>query len=283
MVMSADASELPPIDAAPLVAEVDAALLTLLRSLGDEDWSRPTIAGAWTVRDVTAHLLDTALRRLSFARDGWLPRVYIGSDADLIALINAANADGVRALGRLSPAVLISLMELATTQLSAYLQSLDPRGPAAFPVSWAGDAASPHWFDVARELTERWHHQQQIRDAVGMPGIMTPRLYHPVLDCFLRALPHRYQSVEAPDGSVVQVVVVGECGGDWFLERQPARWRLIRRADSAHIVARATIPQEIAWRAFTKGIARDELERTVRLDGDAALARPALSLVAIVG
>ncbi len=242
--MSADASELPPIDAAPLVAEVDAALLTLLRSLGDEDWSRPTIAGAWTVRDVTAHLLDTALRRLSFARDGWLPRADIRSDADLIALINATNADGVRALGRLSPAVLISLMELATTQLSAYLRSLDPRGPAAFPVSWAGDAASPHWFDVARELTERWHHQQQIRDAVGMPGIMTPRLYHPVLDCFLRALPYRYRSVEAPAGSVVQIVVAGECGGDWYFEREPARWRLIRSADSAHVVARATIPRD---------------------------------------
>ena len=283
MVMSADASELPPIDAAPLVAEVDAALLTLLRSLRDEDWSRPTIAGAWTVRDVTAHLLDTALRRLSFARDGWLPPADIRSDAELIALINATNADGVRALGRLSPAVLISLMELATTQLSAYLQSLDPRGPAVFPVSWAGDAASPHWFDVARELTERWHHQQQIRDAVGMPGIMTPRLYHPVLDCFLRALPHRYRSVEAPAGSLVQIVVSGECGGAWNLERRSSGWRLIASADPAPLAARATIPQEIAWRVFTKGIERELLDRAVRLEGDETLARPALGLVAIVG
>ena len=281
--MSAEGNDLPPIEAAPLVAEVDAALLALLRSLKDEDWSRPTIAGAWTVRDVTAHLLDTALRRLSFARDGWLPRADIRSDADLIALVNAANADGVRALGRLSPAVLISLMELATTQLSAYLQSLDPRGPAAFPVSWAGDAASPQWFDVARELTERWHHQQQIRDAVGKPGIMTPRLYHPVLDCFLRALPHRYRTVQAPAGSLVQIVVSGECGGEWNLERRSSGWRLIASANPASLAARAMIPQEIAWRVFTKGIDRESLDRTVRLEGDETLARPVLTLVAIVG
>jgi uncharacterized protein (TIGR03083 family) len=282
MEMSADASDLPPIDATPLVAEVDAALLTLLRSLGDEDRSRPTIAGAWTVRDVTAHLLDTALRRLSFARDGWLPRADIRTDADLVALINAANAEGVRALGRLSPAVLIALMELATTQLSAYLRSLDPRGPAAFPVSWAGEGASPHWFDVARELTERWHHQQQIRDAVDKPGIMTPRLYRPVLDCFLRALPYRYRSVEAPAGSVVQVVVAGECGGEWNLERRSSAWRLIASRPSS-FAARATIPQEIAWRVFTKGIDRESLDGAVRLEGDESLARPTLGLVAIVG
>jgi len=40
-----------------------------------------------------------------------------------------------------------------------------------------------------RELTERWHHQQQIRQATGRAGIMTPELYHPALDCFMRRLP----------------------------------------------------------------------------------------------
>ena len=31
------------------------------------------MAGAWRVRDVVAHLLDTALRRLAFHRDGAVP------------------------------------------------------------------------------------------------------------------------------------------------------------------------------------------------------------------
>src|SRR5688572_32295034 len=46
-------------------------------------------------------------------------------------------------------------------------------------------------FDTAREFTERWHHQQQIRLATNRPGIMTRELYYPVLDCFMRALPFR--------------------------------------------------------------------------------------------
>ena len=278
----AAAPPLAPIDAAPLFAELDARLLDLLRSLTDDEWSRPTIAGAWTVRDVTAHLLDTALRRLSFARDGWLPRADIRSEADLVATINAANAEGVRALGRLSPQVLIALTEIATRELRDYLRSLDPMAPAPFPVSWAGEAASLNWFDIARELTERWHHQQQIRLAVGKPGIMTPRLYHPVLDCFLRALPYAYHDVKVPSGSRVQVVITGDCGGVWTIERQARGWRL-DRSEGDPVLARVTIPQELAWRLFTKGLRGDDARRPIGREGDDAVGDVVLRLVTIVG
>lgn len=278
----AAAQPLAPIDTAPLFAELDARLLDLLRSLTDDEWSRPTIAGAWTVRDVTAHLLDTALRRLSFARDGWLPRADIRSEADLVATINAANAEGVRALGRLSPQVLIALTEIATRELCDYLRSLDPMAPAPFPVSWAGEAASLNWFDIARELTERWHHQQQIRLAVGKPGIMTPRLYHPVLDCFLRALPYAYRDVKVPSGSRVQVVITGDCGGVWTIERQARGWRL-DRSEGDPVLARVTIPQELAWRLFTKGLRGDDARRPISREGDGAVGDVVLRLVTIVG
>jgi len=59
-------------------------------------------------------------------------------------------------------------------------------------VSWAGEEESANWFDTAREFTERWHHQQQIRLAVNKPGIVTREFYFPVLDCFMRALPYAY-------------------------------------------------------------------------------------------
>lgn len=273
----------PPIDAVPLMSEVDAALLDLLRSLTDEEWRCPTIAGAWTVRDVTAHLLDTALRRLSFARDGWMLPTTLGGPEDFVALINNANAHGVQAFGRLSPQVLILLMETATHELHSYLASLDPHGPAPFAVSWAGESQSENWFDSARELTERWHHQAQIRLAVGKPGIMTPRLYRPVLDCFLRALPFKYQDVAAEDGRQVQVVVDGACGGEWTIERHSAGWRPVQSVDPARMVARTTIPHEIAWRVFTKGLERSEVERRCQIDGDRALGAVVLGMTAIVG
>ena len=51
----------------------------------------------------------------------------------------------------------------------------------------------PNWFHLAREFTERWHHQQQIRLATERDGIMTRELYHPVLECFMRALPFAFR------------------------------------------------------------------------------------------
>src|SRR5438445_8929800 len=59
----------------------------------------------------------------------------------------------------------------------------------ATPVSWAGPAPAPVWLDVAREYTERWHHQQHIRDAIGQPGQTDHRFLHPVLATFAYALP----------------------------------------------------------------------------------------------
>ena len=186
-------------------------LLELLRSLTSEDWEKQTVSPKWRVKDVVAHLLDTPLRGVSIGRDGYLPEApRISSRAELAAYINRLNEEGVSLYHRLSPAVLISLMEVATKLLAEYHAARDPHAQAPFGVSWAGEDKSANWFDTAREFTERWHHQQQIRLAVNKPGIMTHELYHPVLDCFLRALPFRYRNVSAKLGTLVKINVAGE-------------------------------------------------------------------------
>src|SRR5688572_25589132 len=60
---------LTPIHTAPLFPAIHAELIGLLRGLDEEDWERPTLARAWRVRDVVAHLLDGDLRKLSGGRD----------------------------------------------------------------------------------------------------------------------------------------------------------------------------------------------------------------------
>jgi uncharacterized protein (TIGR03083 family) len=272
----------PPILVAHLIPKVERLLLDLLRSLTPEEWNAPTLAPRWLVKDVAAHLLDTHLRKLSLARDGYFAETpAIASPEELPAFINRLNEEGVRQYRRLSPAVLISLLEVTARASAEYHDSLDPFAQAAFPVSWAGETESLNWFDTARELTERWHHQQQIREAVGRPGLMKPDLYRPVLDCFLRALPHVYRTVPAPTGAIVEIAISGDCGGVWRLQSEEGHWRLITEADGAP-TARIVIPQGIAWRVFTKGIAREEAEARSVIQGDAALARPALGAVAIV-
>jgi uncharacterized protein (TIGR03083 family) len=275
----------PPsiIHTAHLFPELDAALVHLLQSLSDEEWRAPTIAPGWNVHHVAGHLLDTALRRLSLVRDSW--RLWPAkpvSPQELVGVINELNALGVRVYGALSPALLITLTEIVTPQLATYLASLDPMGPAAFPVSWAGEDASHNWFDIARELTERWHHQQQILLATNRPGIMTPALYGPVLDTFMRVLPYTYREVEAPDGTSCDVVVPGDCGGRWRVVRRERRWTMIEpHGDSS--AATAVIPDDLAWRLFTKGATRAEARARVVIHGESRLGAVVLDALAIVG
>jgi hypothetical protein len=56
-------------------------------------------------------------------------------------------------------------------------------------VWWAGVEAAPVWLDVARDYSEDWIHQQQIRDAVRRPGLSSPEFFDPLLDTLMRALP----------------------------------------------------------------------------------------------
>ena len=280
--MSQDLNALDPILSAPLLRKVDEALIDLLRSLTPIEWDLQTVAPAWKVRDVAAHLLDTALRKLSLVRDGnFVEAVEIRSPADLVALVNRLNREGVAVYRRLSPPILIELMTTTCNQVADFHESLDPFAQAAFAVSWAGEDRSLNWFDTARELTERWHHQQQIRLAVNRPGLMTPELYHPVLDCFLRGLPHAFRDVRAPSGTTIQVEISGDCGGRWSLAKGPLTWALVRKPQH-EFASRVTIPQALAWRLFTKGIDPGSVQTQITIEGDPFLGEKVLHLTAIV-
>jgi len=272
-----------PILCAHLLRGVDRELIDLLRSLEPGEWDIPAIVPSWKVRDVASHMLDTVLRKLSMVRDScYVEAVEIRSPQDLVALVNRLNREGVTVYRRLSPRVLIEMMQMACEQSARFHESLDPFAQAAFAVSWAGEEHSLNWFDTARELTERWHHQQQIRLATNRPGIMVPDLYHPVLDCFIRGLPYLYRDVDAAAGTVLLLEISGECGGNWFLSRGSAGWDFVGGSAGA-VASRVTIPQALAWRLFTKGMDRSSARAQIQIDGDRDLGEKVLSLTAIVG
>src|SRR5215470_15769481 len=132
-----------PILCAHLLRRVDEELIDLLGSLKPGEWELQTIAPLWKVRDVAAHLLDTALRKLSMVRDKWYVEAPdIRSPRDLINLVNELNRQGVSVYRRLSPPVLIDMMKAACQQSAIFYESLDPFAPAAFAVSWSGEATS---------------------------------------------------------------------------------------------------------------------------------------------
>jgi hypothetical protein len=162
------------------------------------------------------------------------------------------------------------------------MASLDPMGRAPIGVSWAGEDTSLNWFDIACEYTERWHHQQQIRLATNRPGIMTRELYYPVLDCFMRALPSTYCDRSGDAGTHLRFNVSGDCGGSWYLYRDGDRWVQVEVPEGRQ-VSETTIPQEIAWRIFTKGIDRETATSQVTVTGDRDLGSHVMSMIAIVG
>jgi uncharacterized protein (TIGR03083 family) len=256
-------------------------LLALLASLSDTDWARPTAAPGWSVKDVAAHLLGGDIGILSRQRDAFRPPSAIASYSDLVALINRLNKEWVVAAHRMSPRLLRELLAFTGPEVEAHFSSQDPRAMGD-PVSWAGPDPAPVWLDLAREFTERWHHQQQIRDATGNPPLYDAYFLAPVLDAFVRALPHNFRQTLAQDGTVVRFEISGEAGGAWFLVRTTHEWELALESEAAP-AAEVVLPQDTAWRMFTKGVDYETARALATIGGDAALASPIFRTVSIIG
>jgi uncharacterized protein (TIGR03083 family) len=262
-----------------------AALLDLLRELSPAEWAAPTICPGWTVKDVAAHLLGDDVGRLSGGRDGFAnPDFATGLDIStlpgLIAAIDRQNAIWVEGMRRLSPRLLIEFLELTGTLTNDYFATLD-LAAMGMAVDWVGPEPAPVWLDVAREYTERWVHQQQIRDAVGRPGLNERHWFAPVLETFVLGVPRALRGALAADGATMRLVISGEAGGSWLARNDNGRWRLV--LDNG-ITADASVEldQEIAWRLFTKGIASDEAKMVAGISGDPTIAHRVFDTVSIL-
>jgi len=256
-------------------------LLELLSNLSPDDWNRPTVCKGWSVKDIAGHLLGGEIGILSRKRDRY---AYSGDNSmtweELVALINRLNDTWVKAASRMSPRVLCELMKLTGEQTCQYFESLDPYAMGG-PVDWAAPEPAPVWLDLAREYTERWHHQQQIRDAVSKPGLKEPNYFAPVLDAFVRALPRTYAGVDARDSTLVALTITGDSGGRWFLLRETQAWNLYVEVEKA-ADAELMIDEDVAWRLFTRGVTKEEALRTTRVIGDESLAMKALEMVSVI-
>jgi len=275
---------LPSITTIHLFSPLHQALMDLLHSFKPEDWEKQTIAPLWKVKDVAAHLLDGHLRTLSIVRDRYIgdPPEHINSYQDLVLYLNELNATWVKAMKRVSPAILIGMLQQSGTAYAATLATLQPNEKAIFGVAWAGEEESENWFHIAREYTEQWHHQQQIRLAVGQEALLYSKLfYYSYLDTSMRALPHHYSEVQASKEDSIQFVITGEGGGAWHLWHNGEHWGLVRDIP-LNPTCIVTIDGCIAWRIFTKGINRSEAEKLVQISGNTALGETIFSMLAVM-
>lgn len=276
----------PPgiVDTRMMFRPVSSELVSLLRETPVEAWSCPTVAGSWVVRDIVAHLVDLTFRRLSFHRDRMPPpppRQPINSESDFVAFINGLNRDFVDATRRFSPQVLTDLFEKGSHDLAEFFEQLPLSAPALFSVSWAGEQVSEGWFDIGREFTELWHHQAQIRLAVGAGPLGDPQYLHAVLEVALRGLPHAYRDVTANPGATVVIQVTGASGGTWTLLRAPDRWTL-QAGRSAGADAVVSISDENAWRLLFNALTALEASAAADIQGQSALVHPLLRARSVI-
>jgi uncharacterized protein (TIGR03083 family) len=272
-----------PIPTVHLFPKLDDKLIELLRSLTPADWSTQTVAKLWTVKDVATHLLDGNIRMLSMVRDNFFGETpgKLSSYQDLVDFLNKLNADWVKATKRMSPSVLIELLEITGKEYCSCVAQLEPFKPAVFSVAWAGEEQSVNWFHIAREYTEKWHHQQQIREAVNQPGIMSRVFYYPVIDTFMQALPYTYRNVQANQGETVQVTVSSEAGGEWFLTYKNSGW-ILSKDKMSRPGSTITIDPDTAWKLFTKALTGNEAQKRISFTGDPALGKPILSMLSVM-
>jgi hypothetical protein len=279
---------MPPILVAGLFREIGQHLVNLLRSLSADEWHLPTSSSQRNIKDIASHLLDGSLCRLSMQRDGYLSpndSSRMRSDETLLDFLNRLNADWEKATRRLSPSVLLGLIEWAYEQLADLFESLDPFAPAIFPVAWAGEGQSENWMDVARDYTEKWHHTQQIFEAARRPSTITQRrLFHPCLNTFMRALPFTFRSVPAEVGTAVIVTVTGEAGDNWYVERGDDGWRQVTRPTGC-VRSNVILDQISAWKLVTKRRSREatlaELP-DIRIEGDVDLGSHVIDMVSMM-
>ena len=254
-------------------------LLQLLRQLSEQEWSLATPCEGWTVKDVALHLLGGEIGQLSRGRDKDTSYT-LPPGPDFVSRINAHNAIWLEASRRMSPHLICDLLDFTGHEVVQYFKSLNLLEMNGL-VSWAGPDLAPVWLDVAREYTERWHHQQHIREAIQQPGLMEAAFLTPVLDTFVRALPWTFRSVEAPEDTTVELRIIGDAGNSWFLVRKKAQWSLFTEVSSAP-AAIITIDQDIAWRLFTKGIAKERAIDKASMQGNTQLAANVFEAISII-
>lgn len=276
---------LPSVNTLDLFPKERAALLNLLHSLEPEEWSRPTACEGWSVHDVAIHILGDDIGRISNGRDGHAnPEFAKGIDiidfTGLVAAIDRQNDWWVRAGRRMSPQLIVELLDITGEVLDKHFRTLDLQSTGG-PVTWAGTEPAPVWLDLAREFTERWHHQQHIREAVGRPGLMEPTWLRPVFETFVRGLNRPLRGIERPIGTTLMLTITGDAGGTWYAVREKSGWDLTERTDHSPD-ASVTLPQEIAWKLFTRGISIETAQASAKAIGDPELCTAVFQTVSIL-
>lgn len=264
----------PALDVRSLLSRERDDLLAFVGSLTDNEWFSPTQVPGWTVKDLALHVLDDDLGWLSRGRD-LDPSGRLDVEASgFVEALNQKNQRWVTAANQLSRPVVLGLLKWAGREMDAYYQSQSLTSDGH--VAWASDDRVPNWFDLAQDLTERWVHQMQMREAVDKLATYRDDYLPVIMKTFVWAFPHQYRATVDPG---TRVLLSMGAGGAWTLTSDGTRWELGSRSGEAHVVE-IHADDDTGWRWLTGG---DLSETPLRVSGPAELVEPLLQVRAILG
>lgn len=274
-----------PTDLRPLFPRERAELLDVLRALRPEEWQLPTVCAGWSIHDIALHLLNGDLRFIAARRDGYQsshgPTVQPPyGRVEVTALVDEINNRWIAGARWMSPRQVMDQLERSGIEYAETLATIDMNA-AGIPVDWIQPGPAPAWMDIAREFTERWIHQQQIRDAAGCRLLNDRWALYPVFDTFMLALPNALREVDVPIGATVRLTIRGESGCTWIVHKTGDGWEFGGdRGTQPH--ATVALDQDTAWRLYTKGIAREDAFPRIERAGDPTAIEALIGMVTVL-
>ena len=183
-----------------------AAIGEFLGGLPDAQWDSPSPLPGWSVRDLVAHIVGT---EASLSGES-LP----ASEVDLRSLEHVRND-----IGALNEAWVQSLRSSAPADVLARFRQLTGLRAAALEAMSQAEFDAPSWTPAGQGTYGRfmeirvfdcWMHEQDMRDAVGIPGHGGGPGAELSVDEIVRALGYIVgKRAGAPSGSLVSLVLTG--------------------------------------------------------------------------
>ena len=250
--------------------------VTLLRSLRDEDWSRPTDCPGWDVRAVAAHLAHLESELAGNPQD----EVEVPALAHVTSSLGAYTERGPIARREWSPAAVVNeLEESASIRLAALRADPPTDGSVRAPVT-PGNIGWTWETLLSNRALDVWMHEQDIRRAVGRPGGLDTAAARHTVGVFARDLGYVVGKRVAPaPGTSVVLDVTGaqpvhtavEVGAD-------GRARSVREDPGDPTV---TLRLDTEAYVVLCGGRRPASDLDVEVGGDGALGRRVLDAMAV--
>ena len=251
-------------------------VITLLRSLDEVDWNRPTDLAGWDVRAVAAHLAHLESELAGDEQE----RVEVPELEHITSPMGYYTEQGPIARREWPTADVVDELERAVATRLAALRAEPPTDGSAAPPHTPGGIGWDWQTLLSNRVVDLWMHEQDIRRAVGRPGGMdTPGAEHTVA-VFARAFGYAVGKRVQPDPGTRVVLDVSGLRPVHLAVEVDGNGRAVA-ADVLAGDADVALAMDLETYVILAGGRRSPADVEVSVTGDEELGRRVLAAMAV--